>query len=52
LQGIKATMIRQIPGKAAQTWTISQDGECLQVSEADADALGAFVSDFSGEVAA
>ena len=52
LQGIKATMIRQIPGKATQTWTISQDGECLQVSEADADALGAFVSDFSGEVAA
>jgi CRISPR/Cas system CSM-associated protein Csm3 (group 7 of RAMP superfamily) len=52
LQGINATMIRQIPGEAIQTWTISQDGERLQVSEADADALGAFVSDFSGEVAA
>jgi CRISPR/Cas system CSM-associated protein Csm3 (group 7 of RAMP superfamily) len=54
LQGIKATMIRQIPGEAVQTWTIFQDGERLQVSEADADAdaLEAFVSDFSGEVAA
>ena len=52
LQGIKATMMRQIPGEAIQTWTISQDGERLQVSEADADALEAFVSDFSGEVAA
>ena len=52
LQGLEATMIRQIPGKATQTWTISQDGECLQVSEANADALGAFVSNFSGEVAA
>jgi CRISPR/Cas system CSM-associated protein Csm3 (group 7 of RAMP superfamily) len=52
LQGLEATMIRQIPGEAIQTWTISQDGERLQVSEADADALGAFVSDFSGEVAA
>ncbi|MBW4547468.1 MAG: hypothetical protein KME25_23955 [Symplocastrum torsivum CPER-KK1] len=54
LQGIKATIIRQIPGEAVQTWTIFQDGERLQVSEADADAdaLEAFVSDFSGEVAA
>lgn len=50
LQGITATMIRQIPGEAIQTWTISQDGEYLQVS--DAKALEAFVSDFSGEVAA
>jgi CRISPR/Cas system CSM-associated protein Csm3 (group 7 of RAMP superfamily) len=50
LQGIKATMIRQIPGEAIQTWTISQDGERLQVS--DAKALETFVSDFSGEVAA
>lgn len=52
LQGLEATMTRQIPGEAIQTWTISQDGERLQVSEADADALGAFVSDFSEEVAA
>lgn len=52
LQGINATMTRQIPGETIQTWTISQDGERLQVSEADANALGAFVSDFSGEVAA
>jgi hypothetical protein len=44
-------MTRQIPGEAVQTWTISQDGERLQVSEADADALEAFVSDFSEEVA-
>ena len=52
LQGLKATMIRQIPGEAIQNWTISQDGERLQVSEADVDALEAFVSNFSGEVAA
>jgi CRISPR/Cas system CSM-associated protein Csm3 (group 7 of RAMP superfamily) len=52
LQGIKAKMIRQIPGEAVQTWTIFQDGERFQVSEADADALEALVSDFSGEVAA
>jgi len=52
LQGLEATMIRQIPGEAIQTWIISQDGECLQMSKADADALGAFVSNFSGEVAA
>jgi len=48
LQGIQAKMRRQIPGKATQTWTISQDGEHLQVS--DANALEAFVNDFSGEV--
>lgn len=50
LQGLEATMIRQIPGEAVQTWTISQDGERLHVS--DAKALETFVSDFSGEVAA
>lgn len=48
LQGIEAKMRRQIPGKATQTWTISQDEEHLQVS--DANALEALVSDFCGEV--
>ncbi|MFP5272929.1 RAMP superfamily CRISPR-associated protein [Coleofasciculus sp.] len=46
LQGIEATMKRQIPGKATQTWKISQDGEHLQVS--DANTLEAFVSNFVG----
>lgn len=48
LQGIEATMKRQIPGKATQTWTISQDGKHLQVS--DASTLEAFVNNFSEEV--
>jgi len=48
LQGIKAKMRRQIPGKATQTWTIFQDGEHLQIS--DANGLEAFVIDFSGEL--
>ncbi|MFP4411320.1 RAMP superfamily CRISPR-associated protein [Coleofasciculus sp.] len=48
LQGIQAKMRRQIPGKATQTWTISQDGEHLQVS--DANTLEAFVNDFFEEV--
>jgi CRISPR/Cas system CSM-associated protein Csm3 (group 7 of RAMP superfamily) len=48
LQGIEAKMRRQIAGKATQTWTIFQDGEHLQVS--DANTLESFVSDFSGEV--
>ncbi|MEQ9621815.1 RAMP superfamily CRISPR-associated protein [Coleofasciculus chthonoplastes] len=48
LQGIEAKMRRQLPGKATQSWIIFQDGEHLQVS--DANTLESFVSDFSGEV--
>ncbi|MEQ9368273.1 MAG: RAMP superfamily CRISPR-associated protein [Coleofasciculus chthonoplastes F3-SA18-01] len=48
LQGIEAKMRRQLPGKATQSWIIFQDGEHLQVS--DANTLESFVNDFSGEV--